>query len=99
MRNSKGRTVGISCCGECLIASAKTSTWGGLERLTADVLAAIDDSNKPYRGRGGRSGVALLLLASDADADRARNTTAFLLLVGVPFSCTAGDLSGVLGAV
>lgn len=67
--------------------------------LVAAIPAAGKHSNKPYCGRGGRSGVILPLFVSEADADRPRKTTAFLWLVGVPCFCTVGHVSGVVGVV
>lgn len=85
--------------GEFRIASAITSTRGGVRRPETAVRSPpIGDSNRPKRGRGGRSGVAFPLSGSGTEADRARDSTVFFsstLMFRSLFE--AGDHSGVLG--
>lgn len=92
-------SVGFARSGEFRIASAMTSTRGGVRRPDAPARsAAIGDSKRPNRGRGGRSGVAFPLCGSGTEDDRPRASTIFFSSApAVRSSLSAADHSGVLG--
>lgn len=56
--------------------SARTSARGRFTASEAALRFDLGDSNRPYRGRGGRSGVPLPVAGSEIDAERLRNLDA-----------------------
>jgi hypothetical protein len=72
LRDSDDGCLAGSGTAERFSAPIGRSLKGEPKGLNIAVRLAFDfgDSNRPYRGRGGRSGVTLPLLDSDTDAER-----------------------------
>lgn len=72
MRDNEDGCIKNSGAAERLSASIERSLKGEPKGLKIAVRLDFElgDSKRPYRGRGGRSGVVLPLLVSDTDAER-----------------------------
>jgi hypothetical protein len=79
LRDSEDGWMAGSGAAERLSALAERSLKGEPKGLRIAVRLDFDfgDSKRPYRGRGGRSGVTLPLPDSDTDAERDMATGVF----------------------
>lgn len=69
-REREGRNALVCSFKDRFSASARTSVRGGLDGPGVAVRRRRGNSKRPYRGRGGLSGIALPTLESGKDAER-----------------------------